>query len=91
MAKMSGEQKSVSPHNDGRRVFVYLALAGAVALVLWTVVKTEMRVRELASQGFTDVVIDSTRNHAYAPLIGGFIGAAIAVGIGVLIRKAMRK
>lgn len=43
------------------------------------------------AQGFTDVAIDSVRNHAYFPMFGGLLGAAVVIGIGVGIRKAMRK
>jgi len=88
---MSQDNKTTSPHNDGRRVLLYLSLAGVAGLVLWTVVKTELRVRELVAQGFTDVAIDSVRNHAYFPMFGGLLGAAVVIGIGVGIRKAMRK
>ena len=88
---MTDNQKASPVHNDGRRMLLYLSLAGAVALVLWTVVKTEMRVRDLVSRGFTDVAIDSARNHAYAPLIGGFIGAAIMIGLVVLVKRLVRK
>ncbi|WP_312135072.1 hypothetical protein [Brevundimonas sp.] len=88
---MTREDRDAKLNNDGRRVLLYLSLAGVAGLVLWTVVKTELRVRELVAQGFTDVAIDSVRNHAYFPMFGSLLGAAVVIGIGVGIRKAMRK
>lgn len=87
---MSQENKTTSPHNDGRRVLLYLSLAGVVGLVLWTVVKTELRVRELVAQGFTDVAIDSTRNHAYFPMFGSLLGAAVMIGVVVTVKRFLR-
>ncbi|GAA0384543.1 hypothetical protein GCM10009093_09350 [Brevundimonas terrae] len=87
---MSQDNKTTSPHNDGRRVLLYLSLAGVVGLVLWTVVKTELRVRELVAQGFTDVAIDSTRNHAYFPMFGSLLGAAVMIGVVVTVKRFLR-
>ncbi|MEG1452536.1 hypothetical protein [Brevundimonas sp.] len=87
---MSHEKKIATPDNDGRRVLLYLSLAGVVGLVLWTVVKTELRVRELVAQGFTDVAIDSARNHAYFPLFGSLLGAAVMIGVVVTVKRFLR-
>lgn len=86
---MPEQNTSPSPHNDGRRVLFYLSLAGVAGVVLWTVVKTELRVRELVAQGFTDVAIDSTRNHAYFPLFGGLLGAAIMIALVFVVKRGL--
>ena len=88
---MPEDNKIISAHNDGRRLLLYLSLAGVAALVLWTVVKTELRVRELVSQGFTDVAIDSTRNHAYFPLFGSLLGAALTIAVVVMAKPVLRR
>lgn len=62
-----------------------------MGIALWQVWQTEARVADLRAQGFTDVVISSTRDHAYFPLIGGILGAAIFVGIHLAIKRALRR
>jgi hypothetical protein len=70
-----------------RLIFAIIVLA----VIGWQVFSTEMRVAELRSRGFTDVAIDSTRDHAYLPLIGGVLGAALFIGIGLAIKRAVRR
>ena len=67
-----------------------LAIGGAMAAyVIWVVLETEHRVSRLRDDGFSGFVIESARNHAYFPLIGGILGAALAIGLGGLIKKLM--
>lgn len=73
-----------------RRIRV-ISLVFVLGLITWQVVYTEWQVARLRSQGFTDVVIDSTRNHAYFPLIGGVLGAALFIGIANAIKRALRR
>ncbi|WP_312815406.1 hypothetical protein [Brevundimonas sp.] len=87
---MTQEDRDAKLNNDGRRVLLYLSLAGVSGLVLWTVVKTERRVRELVAQGFTDVAIDSVRNHAYFPMFGSLLGAAVMIGVVVTVKRFLR-
>ena len=65
-------------------------LLALVALILWVVITTERRVIGLRSQGFTDVVIDSERNHAYFPLIGGILGAAVSIALVRGMKRLLR-
>lgn len=60
-------------------------------LVIWQVIRTEREVSRLRAAGFTDVVIDSTRNHAYFPLFGGILGAALLLGLTVAIKRVLRQ
>ncbi|MES2986825.1 MAG: hypothetical protein V4808_02865 [Pseudomonadota bacterium] len=69
-----------------------IAFAGiTAAIILWQVVRTEWRIADLRARGFGDVVIESTRDHAYAPLIGAIIGALLCIGIGLAIKRALRR
>lgn len=70
---------------------VVISLIIAVCIAAWVIVKTEMRVRELAAQGFTDVVFESVRNHAYAPLIGAYVGSLVSVLIFMAIKRLIRR
>ena len=63
----------------------------AVGIILWQVWKTETHVADLRVQGFTDVAISSARDHAYFPLVGGILGAAIFIGIHRVIKRALRR
>ena len=74
------------PATGVRKRHLWLFLLSAM-LILWVVVTTEIRVVDLRSQGFTDVVIDSERNHAYFPLIGGLFGSVAFIA---LVRGARR-
>lgn len=67
----------------------WIALAVAMALTLFQIVSTEFRVAELTAEGFGDVVITSTRNHAYFPLIGGLVGALAFIGVGKAIKRLL--
>lgn len=84
---MKTPKRTPSP-NRKLRVLSAVVLAG---VVLWQIVQTEMRVADLRSRGFTHVVIDSTRDHAYFPLIGGLLGAALFIGVGVAIKRTFRR
>jgi hypothetical protein len=64
----------------------WIALAVAVAITLFQIISTELRVVELRADGFSDFVITSTRNHAYFPLIGGLVGALTVGGIGRMLK-----
>lgn len=86
---MTQEDRDAKLNNDGRRVLLYLSLAGVAGLVLWTVVKTELRVRELVAQGFTDVAIDSVRNHAYFPMFGSLLGAAVMIALVFVVKRGL--
>lgn len=57
-----------------------------VGVAAWQIAQTEWKVATLRERGFSDFVIESTRNHAYFPMIGGLIGAVLAV----LIVKAIK-
>lgn len=65
----------------------WIALAAGLAFTLFQMVSTEFRVTELKAEGFGDVVITSTRNHAYFPLIGGIVGALTSI----VIVKALKR
>lgn len=60
-------------------------------VTVWQVFRTEMQVANLRSQGFSEFVIDSTRNHAYFPLFGGIMGAALFIGLVAAIKRTLRK
>lgn len=77
------------PTSKNRSRMVFAAIA--VGVILFQIVKTELRVSELRSQGFTDVVTSSTRNHAYFPLIGAIVGALLFTGIGIAVRRLLAK
>lgn len=68
----------------------WIALAVGMALTLFQIVSTEFRVAELKAEGFGDVVIESTRNHAYFPLIGGIVGALAFIVAGKAIKRLLR-
>ena len=72
------------------RVRIGLIGIGAV-FVLLQVIATENRVRDLQSRGFSDFVIESTRNHAYFPIIGAVIGAVMFSLIFTAIKRAIHK
>jgi hypothetical protein len=59
----------------------WIVLVVGVVITLFQIISTESRVVELRADGFSDFVITSTRNHAYFPLIGGFVGALTFVGM----------
>lgn len=61
------------------------------AVVIGQIFVTERRVMDLRSRGFGDVVIDSTRDHAYFPLIGAILGAGLAIAAVKAIKWASRR
>lgn len=83
---MSTERKD-PPKTRLRVIFATIAFC----VVLFQVVKTEIHVADLRSRGFTDVVTTSARNHAYAPLVGAIAGALLFTGIGIGLRRLVRK
>ncbi|MDX8356857.1 hypothetical protein [Sphingopyxis terrae] len=73
-----------------RRVRIIAALI-VVLSVLWQVGTTEWRIHQLRAQGFGQVVVDSTRDHAYFPLAGGLIGATLFVLAGRAIKRLLSR
>lgn len=69
---------------------ILLLCIGAL-FVVWEVLNTEHRVRDLQSRGFSDFVIESTRNHAYFPIIGAFIGAIVFSLAFIAIKRVIRE
>ena len=69
---------------------IVLLCIGAVFLLL-QVLSTENRVRDLQSRGFSDVAIESTRNHAYFPIIGAFIGAVVFSLAFIVIKRVIHE
>lgn len=85
-----------TPEDPGRieQTWRWLRIAFIVAGVgfaVWQVVYTEWRVAQLRERGFTDVVISSTRDHAYFPLIGAYIGAGLFIAVGLALRRLLRR
>jgi hypothetical protein len=76
---------------SSKRGFRILGAIFLVGTVVWQIAQTEFRVAKLRSDGFSDFVIDSTRSHAYFPLIGGILGAALFIGAGLAIKRALRR
>lgn len=60
-------------------------------MIIWHAAQTEFRVAQLRADGFSEFVIESTRNHAYFPLIGGLSGAALFIFAGRAIKRTFRK
>lgn len=77
-------------HRPGRKLRTCLAVIGA-GFVLWNIAATERRVMDLRSQGFGDVVISSTRDHAYLPMIGAILGSALFIGVFWAMKRLMRR
>lgn len=88
---LPADEQSSTQTGWSKHPFRVLAAIFALGTTLWQVWKTEARVADLRARGFTDVVISSTRDHAYLPLVGGILGAAIFIGIHLVIRWAWRR
>lgn len=87
----SRETEEPSPgHRSKRKLRAFFAIIGA-GFVLWNIAITEKRVIDLRSQGFGDVVISSTRDHAYFPMIGAILGSALFIGVGFVAKRVMRR
>lgn len=96
----AGPEKHTSPAANGSKVparerrftplRIVLLCIGAVFLLL-QVLSTENRVRDLQSRGFTDVAIESTRNHAYFPIIGALIGAVVFSLAFIAIKRVIHE
>ena len=84
------DDKEASPAMGVRKRRVWLLFL-PVMLTLWVVITTEMRVADLRSQGFSEVVIDSERNHAYFPLVGGLFGAAVSIALVRCAKRLFRR
>lgn len=82
------EPAQISPIKRRARIlsalFVFL-------FALWQVGATEWRVHRLRAQGFGQVVVDSTRDHAYFPLAGALIGAALSIVAGQAIKRLLSR
>lgn len=66
-----------------------LALLSA-GVVLWNIVRTELRVADLRHRGFGDVVVASARDHAYFPLIGAIVGGALTIALAFGVKRLLR-
>jgi len=87
----SREAEEPAPsHWSKRKLRAFFAII-SVGFVLWNVAVTEKRVIDLRSQGFGDVVISSTRDHAYFPMIGAILGSALFIGVGWAIKCMIRR
>ncbi|QIG54550.1 hypothetical protein G6N82_10640 [Altererythrobacter sp. BO-6] len=81
------EMAETKPKSNRR---LRLAIGGVTAAyVILVILETEHKVSRLRDDGFDGFVIESTRNHAYFPLIGAMLGAALAIGLVRLIKKLM--
>jgi hypothetical protein len=81
------QTKTTAPN---RRARLMLVLIGTV-LILWQIAATEYRVAQLRADGFGDVVISSTRNHAYFPIIGAVLGSLLFIGLFTVLKRLFRK
>ena len=83
------EPDAKSGNNWPVRIILLLVCA---AYVGWTVLETEHRVSILLQQGFEPggAGIESVRNHAYWPMIGGIVGSIVGALLFVAIRKVIR-
>ena len=84
------EVKSDVPEARAKRRRILLIAAPCSVWVLWMVAKTEKHVANLHAQGFTDVAIDSARNHAYFPIIGAILGAGLFIAISIGIKRCLQ-
>jgi uncharacterized membrane protein YeaQ/YmgE (transglycosylase-associated protein family) len=94
--KATREKLTEMPGNEharrkpGARIRWLFAIIGA-AFVLLQILATEKRVGQLRADGFSDVAISSTRNHAYFPIIGAVIGSLLFIGIFTAIKRMLKK
>jgi hypothetical protein len=95
---MAGDQtvpdRQPDPARGGRSVRIAMRIIVGVAMavgVAWQVVQTEWKVASLRERGFSDFVIESTRNHGYFPMIGALVGALVAILIAKVIKAAWSK
>lgn len=80
------EDRDLPPPN--RRARWIFAIIGTV-FVVWQIFTTEKRVAQLRADGFGEVVIESTRNHAYFPIIGALFGSLLFIGIYTAVKRAL--
>ncbi|MBV5262486.1 hypothetical protein [Pinisolibacter aquiterrae] len=73
-----------------RTTTIVIGLVG-LGFVLWNVVGTELHVMRLRGAGFGDVVVASTRDHAYLPMIGAVLGAISSIGLVLAIKRLSRR
>lgn len=81
---------STPSRRSKRTMRIVIGLVG-LGFVLWNVVGTELRVMRLRSAGFGDVVVASTRDHAYFPIIGAVLGAITSIGLVLVIKRLFRR
>lgn len=79
-----------------RRVFTGQALIEKGALVLDVREPHEYEIghvpdMRLRGAGFGDVVVASTRDHAYLPMIGAILGAISSIGLVRVIERLFRR
>ena len=87
---LTSEYEKNQKHNPpSKRRFRILGAVVFAGIILWHVAQTEFRVAQLRSDGFSDFVIDSTRNHTYFPLIGAILGVALFIGASLAIKRAL--
>jgi len=78
------------PRRPKRTTTIVIGLVG-LGFVLWNVVATELRVMRLRGAGFGDVVVASTRDHAYLPMTGAVLGATISIALVLGIKRLFRR
>ncbi|KTE78581.1 hypothetical protein [Sphingopyxis sp. A083] len=82
------DPQNTSPGKKRARILSALFVG---LFVLWQIAATEWRVYKLRAAGFGQVVVDSTRDHAYFPLAGALIGAAVFISAGAMIKRLFFK
>lgn len=80
-----------TPSQRPKRTMRIVIGLGGLGFMLWNVVGTELRVMRLRSAGFGDVVVASTRDHAYFPMIGAILGAITSIGLVLVIKRLFRR
>lgn len=67
------------------------ALAVSLTAFGWQVLQTEHKVARLRADGLEEFVIESTRIHAYAPLVMAIAGAAVSMALWRMVQHVLRQ
>ncbi len=67
------------------------ALVVSLTFIGWQVLQTEHKVARLRADGFEDFVIESTRIHAYAPLVMAMAGAMLSMALWRMVQHVLRQ